>query len=142
MAGDQWKIREFAMADWSAAIGLWQRVPGMGLGASDSESAIAAFLARNPGLSLVAEAGSCLVGTVMAGNDGRRGYIYHACVDPAWQGRGIGGSLITECLGRLKVSGLIKISLYCKVDNEAGKAFWEHAGWQRRDDLTLFSWDC
>jgi ribosomal protein S18 acetylase RimI-like enzyme len=132
-------IVDFGTVHCEAALGLWRRVPGMGLGASDTPQQLGIFLARNPGLSLIALAAGQVAGTVMAGSDGRRGYIYHACVDPAFQGRGMGGALMAECLSRLRAAGLVKVSLYCKADNEAGRAFWEHQGWQRRDDLTLYS---
>jgi ribosomal protein S18 acetylase RimI-like enzyme len=141
MADPEWQAREFVDRDWSEAVELWRGIPGIGLSVSDGEAETHAFLARNPGLNFVAEASGRLVATVMAGNDGRRGYIYHACVSPAWRGRGIGKSLMGLCLAGLKSAGLHKASLYCKADNEMGKAFWEHSGWTRREDLALYSHD-
>ena len=133
------KIREFLPSDWAAAVALWRCLPGIGLSASDGQAEIASFLAHNPGLSLVAVLDEHLLGTVLAGSDGRRGYLYHACVAPDHQGMGIGRALIEAAIKRLTALGLVKISLYCKADNVAGRAFWEHLGWQRRDDLVLFS---
>jgi ribosomal protein S18 acetylase RimI-like enzyme len=141
MSDLEWRPRAFLDGDWGAAMELWKSIPGIGLSASDGESETHAFLARNPGLNFVAEVAGRLVATVMAGNDGRRGYIYHACVAPAWRGRGIGKSLMALSLDGLTAAGLHKVSLYCKADNEMGKAFWEYSGWTRRDDLALYSHD-
>ena len=134
-------IDEFQKSDWAQAVRLWKRVPGLGLNLADEQAGIFRFLERNAGLSLVARDDDELVGTVLTGYDGRRGYIYHACVAPEYQGRGIGKALMTECLARLEALGLDKASLYCKVDNASGQAFWAHSGWKCREDLVLFSWD-
>jgi hypothetical protein len=62
-------------------LALWQRTAGVGLGDSDTERATGAFLARNPGMSAVAIVGSEIVGAVLCGHDGRRGYLHHLAAD-------------------------------------------------------------
>lgn len=68
-------IREMTMDDYPAAYELWTEIEGMGLGEADSREAIAAFLDRNPGHSFVCIIDQQLVGTVLCGHDGRRGFF-------------------------------------------------------------------
>ena len=66
------------MADYPAVRSLWERTEGMGLNESDTPEAIAMFLERNPGLSLVIDSPDGeIVGAVLCGHDGRRGYLHH-----------------------------------------------------------------
>ena len=75
------KIRDMSIGDYTNAYALWLSCPGIGLHpADDSREGIARFLDRNPKTCFVAEADGRLIGTIMAGNDGRRGYIYHTAV--------------------------------------------------------------
>lgn len=82
-------LHEFSMDDYLDAAALWRDTPGVGLSNSDQPGAIAAFLARNPGLSFVARHGRALAGTVLCGHEGRRGHLYHVAVEPLYR-RGIG----------------------------------------------------
>ena len=82
------KTRKFSIGDYDAALGLWQRVEGLEIAEGDDREGVGDFLARNPGLSRVATDGSAIIGVVLCGHDGRRGYIYHLAVDPAYQARG------------------------------------------------------
>jgi hypothetical protein len=70
-------VRPFVEADITAALALWRATPGVGLSAADEPAALARYLARNPGLSLVADVHGTLVGTLLCGHDGRRGLIHH-----------------------------------------------------------------
>lgn len=72
----------------------WKRTPGMGMSKADSRENIELFLRRNEGLSLVCEDGETLVGSVLCGHDGRRGFMYHLAVHPAYRNKGIGGELV------------------------------------------------
>lgn len=81
-------IRPFEISDYADARALWGRTPGVGLSEDDAEGPVAAYLRRNPGLSLVAMAGSELVGTVLCGHDGRRGLIHHLVTAEAHRMRG------------------------------------------------------
>ena len=94
-------IREFVIADYEAALDLWNRVGGIEIAEGDDKSSIAEFLQRNPGLSRVATEGPKVVGVVLCGHDGHRGHIYHLAVDPTYEGRGIGSRLVDECMERL-----------------------------------------
>lgn len=139
-ASGSWDLRPFRASDFAAALHLWQLTPGMGLNAADSPAGIRAFLRRNPGLSWVAVRGKSLLGTALAGHDGRRGFIYHLAVAGEWQGRGIGRALVARCLDGLEKDGLTRCHIVVYAANEAGKGFWRRLGWGERPELRLFSW--
>lgn len=92
------QTREFRIGDYDAAVDLWHRVEGLDLAEGDDRETIRRFLQRNPGLSRIALEGTKIVGAVLCGHDGRRGYVYHLAVDPEYHGRGLGRRLIDECL--------------------------------------------
>src|SRR5262249_7071962 len=118
------EITEMTLADYDAAYQLWQMTEGMGLSEADSRESIAAFLERNPGLSLVAWVRGEIVGTLLCGHDGRRGYLHHLAVTPTFRGQGIGTSLVKTCLGRLAERGLRKCHVFVRADNQGGQQFW------------------
>lgn len=133
------RIRPFEIADHAAAVDLWQATEGIGLSASDSRAQIADYLQRNPGMSFVACSTAGLVGAVLCGTDGRRGYLHHLAVDPDFRGRGIGHRLVTRCLQALHRAGLPKCHLFLFRANRSGRAFWENMGWCLRSDLEVVS---
>ena len=133
-------LRPFTPHDHAAAYALWQRSPGIGLSRADEPQAIARYLARNPGLSFALyDDRDALVATVLCGHDGRRGYLHHLAVDAAHQGRGLARLLVERCLEALAAAQIDKCHLFVYTDNTAGRAFWAHLGWMRRDDLVVFS---
>jgi putative acetyltransferase len=86
-------IREMHIDDYDRLISLWQRCEGIGLSDADQLERIDFFLRRNPGMSFVAEgADGAMAGAVLCGTDGRRGYLHHLAVDPAWRRHGIGAA--------------------------------------------------
>jgi ribosomal protein S18 acetylase RimI-like enzyme len=146
-------ISPFLDEDYDDAIALWEKTPGMGLSAADERGRISAFLNRNPGLSFAARAADRrsaaggpkggekgrLVGTVLGGTDGRRGYLYHLAVDPEYRRLGLGSGLASRCLGAFKAAGLDKCHLMLINGNVLGESFWKALGWTLREDILLFS---
>ena len=123
--------------DYSDIYHLWLSCKGMGLNdVDDSENGIARFLEHNPNTCFIAEKDGKLVGVIMAGNDGRRGYIYHVAVNPSFRKQGIGSMLIKTALDALKQLGISKVALVVFEKNEYGNAFWEEQGFTARTDLT------
>lgn len=131
-------LDEFRPQDWSAAVALWSAA-GMTIGGAESRDGVAAFLARNPGLSVVARAGGAVVGTVLAGWDGRRGYLHHVAVHPVERRRGLGRALAHASLERLRALGVERVHLFVQRDNAAALAFWQSLGWVERDELRMMS---
>jgi len=131
------KISPMRIADYDAVLRLWQRTEGVGLNESDTRAAIKAYLARNPGLSFVARAEGEIVGAVLCGHDGRRGYLHHLAVEKTQRGRGLGRCLVRTCLTQLRRLGIPKCNIFLFADNTAGGSFWKHDGWRDRRDLRV-----
>ncbi len=125
------------LADFDAVRRLWQNTEGVGLNESDRRENIALFLARNPGLSRVAVDGDVIVGAVLCGHDGRRGYLHHLAVAKTQRQLGIGKQLVEACLADLARQGISKCNIFLFADNAAGEAFWQHNGWAERADLQV-----
>ena len=126
----QIQTREFRIDDYEAAIALWKKVEGLDVAEGDDRETVRRFLERNPGLSRIATDKSTVVGAVLCGHDGRRGYIYHLAVDPAYGRRGIGRGLIHECLAGLKHAGLERANILVAKDNPRGRDFWKSCCWE------------
>jgi N-acetylglutamate synthase len=132
---------EFTIADYEETIKLWENSPGIALTKADSKQAIAKFIARNPGLGFVARDEDKLVGAVLCGNDGRRGYLYHLAVANHYQHRGIGKTLTKKVLDALKEQGIQKCHIFVIADNLEGMRFWQKTGWKKREDIFVMSFD-
>jgi len=133
------EIRPMEVGDYPAVLNLWQATEGVGLSSADSPEAIAQFLGRNPGLSAVAVEGPKLVGAVLCGHDGRRGYIHHLAIHPTYRRGGLGRALVKQCLRQLRLAGIAKCHLFVFASNGGGRAFWRAIGWTERLELIMMS---
>ncbi len=130
--------RALILKDYDAVMALWHATEGMGLGDSDSRSSIAVFLERNPGLSRVIEGpDGGVVGALLCGHDGRRGYLHHLAVARSHRRQGLGALLVDACLADLKALGIPKCNLFLFAYNLPGRDFWISEGWKARDDLVV-----
>ena len=130
-------IRTMTIEDYEKVYVLWLSCKGMGLNdVDDSREGIARYLKRNPDTCFVAEEEGEILGVILTGHDGRRGYIYHTAVHPAHRRRGIGAELVEVAMEALKRNGISKVALVAFARNEAGNAFWERMGFEERTDLT------
>lgn len=130
------KVRLMTVDDYQEVYSLWLRTPGMGLNnVDDSREGIEKYLRRNPGTCFVAEDDGRLIGVIMAGHDGRRGFIYHTTVDVDYRRQGLGRRLVEHVLKALEAEGINKVALVAFGRNELGNAFWEQAGFTAREDL-------
>jgi ribosomal protein S18 acetylase RimI-like enzyme len=128
-----------ASADYQALRTLWESSEGVGLSDADSPAGFEQFLKRNPGLSFVAVDGDGLVGGVLCGHDGRRGYIHHLVVSLSHRRRGVARGLVTRCLSGLSAEGIQKCHVFVFDENEAARVFWQAASWSARVELVMFS---
>ena len=129
-------IRIMTIDDYDAVYALWAEMPGVGLRESeDSREGIAYYLRRNPETCFVAVSESVVVGAVLCGNDGRRGYINHLAVRAGMRGQGIGKALIGACLAVLRREGIRRCGLMVFRDNDTGNAFWDAIGSRRREEI-------
>lgn len=134
-------IRTMRINDYSGALKLWQSLPGIGLSGADKKEQIQVFLEKNPGNCFVAVEKNEIIGTILGGSDGRRGYLYHLAVNQQQQKQGLGKKLVEECLASLKVLGIQKCHIFVISDNLEGMDFWEKVGWVKRDDILIMSKD-
>ena len=102
-------IQVMTINDYEQVVQLWRATEGVGLhDYEDSKAGIAQYLARNPGMSLVWREAKQIVGAVLCGHDGRRGYLHHLAVATTYRGRGIGVRLVEHALRKLAQEGICK----------------------------------
>lgn len=129
-------IRKLTIEDYDKMYALWLSCKGMGLNdTDDSREGIRRFLDRNPDTCFGAFEADMLIGVILAGNDGRRGFIYHTAVSPEHRGKGVGTTLVNAALEALGRLGITKTALVVFGKNEVGNAFWEKQGFTVRNDL-------
>lgn len=135
--GSAVKLRAFRIGDYDEVLKLWQRAEGVGLNESDTRPAIALFLRRNPGLSFVAVRQGKIIGAVLCGHDGRRGYLHHLAVAKRYRQQGVGRCLVEACLAKLRVADIHKCNIFVYAGHAPGMSFWKHNGWKLRTDLRV-----
>ena len=129
-------IRVMTISDYEEIYDVWINTPGMGLNSTDdSKEGIEKYLKRNPTTSFVAECDGKVVGVIMAGHDGRRGYLHHTAVLSAYRNQGIAKTLVEEAMKALEKEGIHKVALVAFKKNEIGNGFWEHLGFVEREDI-------
>ena len=133
-------IRPITPADHADLVALWQRTQGICLRPEDALQPFSAYLARNPGLSLLAERDGQLAACLLVGHDGRRGYLQHLVVDLPWRGCGLAQALLDEALRRLSEQGISKTHVFVLRDAPQALSFWlAQDGWSLREDIEVFS---
>lgn len=134
------EIRLLTMADYPPAYHLWATTPGMGLRElDDSREGFGRFLRRNPATCFAAVENGGLIGTILCGHDGRRGYIYHTAVRNDAREKGVGRALVTAALEALREEGIHKTGLVVFCRNPPGNDFWQALGFVWREDLNYYS---
>jgi ribosomal protein S18 acetylase RimI-like enzyme len=130
------RIRKMEINDYESLYSLWSKTSGMGINeVDDSFMGIEKFLKRNPNTCFVAEQNDIIVGTILGGNDGRRGYIYHTAVELDYRNRGVGRALVENLIESMRYEGIYKIALVVFEKNTEGNKFWEEIGFSKREDL-------
>ena len=130
------EIRLMRNTDYHLVYTLWMNTPNMGLNnLDDSKEGIEKYLKRNPSTCFVAQDDGKIVGVILSGHDGRRGFIYHTAVLEHYRKQGIGRKLVNEAINALAQEGIHKVALVAFERNESGNVFWEHMGFERRTDL-------
>ncbi len=126
--------------DYEKLRALWLTIHGFGIRSiDDSREGVDRFLARNPGMSVVAQTQEGeIVGAILCGHDGRRGCLYHVCVREDHRRQGLGKAMVVFCMNALKAEKINKVSLIAFTKNDVGNAFWNCIGWTRRADLNYY----
>ena len=132
-------VRTMELTDYDEVFSLWKRIKGFAMRSiDDSRSGVERFLRRNPTSSVVAVEDGKIVGAILCGHDGRRGCMYHVCVDPQYRLRGIGTEMVVFAMQALQKEEISKVSLIAFSQNDIGNAFWNKIGWTKREDLNYY----
>lgn len=135
------KYFEMRKNHFSLVRKFWECTDGIKLTIGDSENEFESFLKRNKGMSFICKDKSILIGTILCGHDGRRGFIYHLAVDKNYRNMSIAKTLINKSITQLKSQGIKRCMLMADSINENAKSFWIKMQWRKRDDLQMFSID-
>lgn len=133
------KINEMGEGDFPDVHHLWISV-GFDLTLSDSFDEVKKMIKFNPGLCLVGRNNQGkLIGAVLGGFDGRRGWIHHLAIDPSYQRKGLGRKIIIELIGRFKLKNVVKLKLEILESNKDVIDFYKKMGWDFRSELVTMS---
>jgi ribosomal protein S18 acetylase RimI-like enzyme len=130
-------IETYRARHFEGVKALWEQVFPEDPPYNRAELSIAAKLAVQPELLLVAVDGEDVIGTAMAGYDGHRGWLYSVAVAPSRQRMGIGANLVREAEARLRSLGCGKINLQVRSTNQAVVAFYRGLGYAVEDRISM-----
>jgi len=133
------QLFEMNIEHYEAVLALWTTTEGIGLSSADSREAIATYLERNPGLSLVALDGVIVAGALLCGHDGRRGYIHHLAVNGGYRRQSFGRQMVEHALAQLREEGIQKCHLFVYEQNYEAISFWQRVGFTQRLELSMMS---
>lgn len=128
-------------SDINLVLAFWQNINGVHMHSNGEETydAILSYLQRNPDLSFVAVCGSEIVGAVMCGHDGRRGYLNHLGISSEYRRRGIAKQLLNRVEKELIKLGIKKEALFVLCDNTSAQEFYEHIGWKEETIVKVYA---
>ncbi len=132
-------IRNMTCDDYEEVNKLWHTIKGFVLRSiDDSRDGVERFIKRNPTTCVVAEEDGKIVGSILCGHDGRKGCMYHVCVDPAYRRRGIGKAMVSFALDKLKEEMINDVSIIAFSKNDVGNIFWNKLGWEMQDNINSY----
>lgn len=132
-------VKVMTIDDYEDVYKLWMKMKGFAMrSVDDAKEGVSRFLHRNPATSVVAIEDGKIVGSILCGNDGRRGCFYHVCVDPDYRRRGIGKKMVVFSMEALKREQISKVSIIAFTKNDIGNAFWKQMGFTKREDLNYY----
>lgn len=137
MLSHPFEIRPFRVRDRRAVIALWDEVFADDPPRNDPPAVIQRKLRVQRELFLVGEVGGAVVGTVIGGYDGYRGWIYHLAVDPANRRQGYGSDLVRAAEARMRARGCIKVNLQVRARNAGVVRFYEALGYGTEDLVSM-----
>lgn len=122
--------------DYYNVYQLWTNTEGMGMrNLDDSFEGIERLLKRNPTTNYIARVENKIIGVILCGHDGRRGYIYHTAVKTDYRDNGIGKKLVNTVIEALNKEEINKVALVVFDSNDLGNKFWQSLSFHKRDDL-------
>ena len=135
------QIKEMTIDCYDEIFAMWQITSKRALSEADQREEIEYYLNRNKGLSQIAVVDGKIVGTVLAGHDGRRCFIHHMAVMPQYRRKGIAKAMATRAIEKLAQQGIHKTHIFTYQDNSCGQSFWSIIGFEKRDDIFVYSYE-
>ena len=134
---NQYTVRSYEPDDRASLVSLWARVFPDDPPRNAPDRMIENKLRVQPELLLVAEDDGSLIGAVMAGFDGTRGWIYHLAVAPERRLQGIGATLMRAAEDGLCKLGCPKVNLQVRATNDGVIAFYRSLGYHLEERASL-----
>jgi ribosomal protein S18 acetylase RimI-like enzyme len=132
------KIRNATPNDEAETVALWQ-VCGLTAPYNDPQADFRFALGKAASDILVAE-DEAIIGSVMVGHDGHRGWLYYVAVAPASRGRGIGRALVEAAESWLRRHGVVKVQLMVRETNDSVAAFYGRLGYDPMPRINMQKW--
>lgn len=133
-------VREAVTIDEQKVVDLWQAC-NLTISYNDPRTDYHFALNRNASTVLVAENDlRTIVGSVMVGNDGHRGWLYYLAAAPEARGMGIGRLMVTAAEDWLKQRQVRKVQLMVRPTNTAVVSFYDHLGYEDMPRALMSKW--
>ncbi len=132
------RIEKYSKKSYNEVIELWKKA-GISVSSSDTKEELEKMYNRNPQLFLLGKIKEKVVGVVMGGFDGRRGYVHHLAVDPEYKKKGYGRLMVDNLTKKFRKLGVHKVHLFIEKNNKEVVKFYQNLGWKIRDDLIMMS---
>jgi len=131
------KIRRFKQKDKDSVVALWKDIFNPQKPHNDPELVINMKVGSNDGLFFVACENKKIIGTIMAGFDGHRGWIYSLAVSQKYRRKGIGTKLVNKALNELINLGCVKVNLQINGNNQSVVDFYKKVGFSIEDRISM-----
>ena len=133
------KIEKFKIEYYDDVVGLWRKA-GIEVVSSDTIDEVTRVLNRNPDLFLIGKIQERVMAVVMGAFDGRRGYVHHLAVDPDYQKKGFGKTIMDALIEQFRKMNIHKVHLFIEKSNRNVVEFYNNLGWDVRKDLIMMSY--
>ena len=130
-------ITPYRSDHFSGVKALWQEAFPDDPPWNAAETTIPAKIAAQPDLFLVALKEDQVIGSVMAGYDGHRGWISRIAVLKSYARQGVGTTLMHAAEARLLAIGCRKINLQIRATNTAVVAFYQRLGYSIEERISM-----
>lgn len=131
-------VKPMEPEDYSACWRIWQRSGDSAVRSGEGESGVRRFLKHNPRLNWVAWQEGTIVGGVLAGSDGWRGYVHHLAVDQAFRRQGVAGALMVKVITTLEEMGIPQIEVTVPAHCSDGQLFFLGCNWTKQMETRHF----
>lgn len=131
------EIAPYSETHFAGVKALWEEVFPDDPPRDDAPISIAAKAKEHPELFLLASEQGRVIGSVMAGYDGHRGWLYRVAVAKSHRHQGVGRALIREAEKRLWALGCVKINLQIRATNQGVAAFYQGLGYAVEERISM-----